>query len=290
MFNGDVKLLLNVGAMRCATTFAWSVLQYNTNIYFPPEKEINFFCYHYKDINILQAVNRLLVASRYFKGACFDPKNLKQISNACTWFHSYLNNPIDYAWYSSLVPDDLGSRYFADFSNTTSFIDEKNFLNIKSMFKDVKVTFIMRNPFNRFLSHLKFELMWNGLLEKVCDMSSDSLKKIITEAFLVEQSDYTRSINNIRNSFGSSSYKFYFSEDIINNPVNFLNSYSSFLEGSGERSIFPAGTEIFNKSPQSNLPKYCVEFAKNVAENVINSLEKIGFNYPPSWLDSLSNL
>ena len=93
---------------------------------------------------------------------------------------------------------------------------------------DAKIVFIIRNPIDRSLSHLKFFHQTRG--KSINELSIDEIKLFLNSKNQTLRSDYLRTLYNYSKVFSPANILVGFYDAIVDNPHAFLNDVVVFLE------------------------------------------------------------
>ena len=121
-------------------------------------------------------------------------------------------------YYISQFNDDKILRGEATPSYLSADIAEK----IHSMFPNIKIIIILRNPVDRLISHYKMR-------KYIYNISQDILSYVYSQPYLIENSLYYEAVNRYIELFGGN-VKIIKFEDFINNQIDTIKDSCEFLD------------------------------------------------------------
>jgi hypothetical protein len=279
----DVSIFFNIGAMKSATSWLFINLRKNGSLITFPEKEIHW----HSDINshssLLSDSFRLDGLKRYCSLLTSNPFETPSTIRDFRWYQRYLTNPVDLEWYKNLFFEDYDDKFVADFSNTYCLLTTDNWKHIKSSYKRVRISYLMRNPFDRFLAHLAFELLWNKIDDTSVNLSRSNLLSIIERSRIFDHSDYTAVIRRLNDVFSDDDIKITTVDDIKIDPVSVLYLYERFLGLSHRLWSREEVSKPENVTPFVELPRAAKDIAASFCERQLEQLAAMNLAIPPSW-------
>ena len=279
------NLYLNVGAMKAGTTWLFSHLSGHPDIHFSAEKEIHYFAHVDTYHTPLDDAIRIQKLGDHAKSMNLDHQSFDQLMSGLDWYVNYARGPIDDAWYERLFALRRGERYSADFSNLNSHLNSAGWDHVKSVARNVKVTYIMRHPMRRLWSHVKFHTKLTGEYEQMLEWDDSEMEKLVRKAFIWNNAEYSRVVKTLIENLEPDQLKIMFFEDIHENPLKSLRDLEAFLQirrhGYDEKLL----SNKVNVSSQESLPQSFQNIFRADLANDAREVEAYGLTLPKSWDD-----
>lgn len=231
---------LGIGVQRGASTWLWSNLRKHPDIWLPPVKELHYFdrSLKYRSPSYL-ADDRLLdrlfseeTHNRKFQRILkrnltkWMPKALLQRDfETLIWRYRYLSGHINDDWYRSLFKPGQG-KIKGDITPAYSILESDDIAHIKSLFPDIKIILILRNPMDRAWSYVCYESQqrrFHGMddLQKV--------KGVINGPTQTMRGDYLSILETWESHFPADQIYIGFYEDVLQRPGYVINEIFDFL-------------------------------------------------------------
>jgi len=276
-------LFLGVGAMKAGTTWITEHLSSHPDIHFSYEKELSYFSYiHNEDSKFfLSDANRMDKITGFINIA--NTTHIDNMRDIMHWSCNYLSNPIDDQWYKNNFSFQGNKKFSADFSNLYAHLDVAGWNHIKSVTKNLKVIYIMRNPIDRLWSHVKFQLEIDGRLDDARSWTKDQLYQYANVEHILRNAEYTRIVKTLNKNLNDQQLLILFYEDIINNPVGLLNNIEKFLNIEQREYCINELNEKINASGYFEMPKFFYELFKEKLNSQVENLSKFNLIIPKSW-------
>lgn len=222
---------IGIGAQKAGTTWLWANLGSHPDIWMPPIKELHYFTRSpdYPSPNWL--------ASTGVGGRFFGRKPRQQFMRR--WLRARLQKhlPIpDWAllrwemryffahysdeWYISLFEPGAG-QVTGEISPAYCILNALDVARVKTLLPDVKIIFMLRNPIERAWSQIRFD--------KAHEESLATVVAFVNGAHQSLRSNYVRTINHWRASFGEEQFFLGFYEDVQHHPQQLLSQLCDFL-------------------------------------------------------------
>jgi len=169
------------------------------------------------------------------------------------WTCRYFLEPCSDEWYKSLFAPS-GSRLAGEITPAYSILTREDVLNIKQLFPQLKIIFLVRNPIERAWSHLRYDYKTG----KVSDLSDlEEVKSVVDSASQELRSDYLRSYRIWTGVFGKKQVHLDFYDRIREFPKTLLEDVGAFLDLSDPKGLYEAGTSDrrVNASPKRDMPE-----------------------------------
>ena len=277
------NLLLGVGAMKSATTWVFRILSENPDIYFSPEKEIHYFAH----INRVQ--DPLNLTQRYlrFKNAIqrTNPQKVDglELRSKILWYANYLSDPIDDIWYLNLFPHRGVQKYCADFSNLYCHLDDEGWQNVRRIAHNLKVIYIMRDPWRRLWSHIRFHAAIVGRFDDLKCWGAEEISAFAKKDYIWMNTRFSKCVESLKKNLSRSELRIYFYEDIHEECSSWLGELENFLEIPHRvysNEILFTNVNVTDALP---MPEFFYELFQKEFEREIDRLEKLGMTVPNSW-------
>jgi hypothetical protein len=275
------NLHLGAGAMKAGTTWLYSQLIDHPDLYFTPEKEIHFIDAYFNKTNVLSLKNRLDRAKAAMERGT--TREYPGYFHNLKWYSIYLQNNIDFSWYSDLFSLNKTQKLNCDYSNLTCQIDEKSWTVIQNLVKELKVTYVLRDPLKRLWSHLKFHHQYAGLKIDFESWTELEFKEYLEKPFIKMNSQYDKWNNIMSKSLDKEQYKVFYFEDFIHDSIRSLRSLEHFLNISEHKYNLEKIRNKVNPSVSKPMPKNFIEASKIVLHHEYSSLAKSGVTMHDKW-------
>jgi hypothetical protein len=254
----EKRFVLGVGAQKAGTTWLHDYLYQRGDVFLPRRKEMHYFDAKYRpSFYGRQKPNHLLDVD-----AGKDPESLKG-SNAYKEF------------FRKRVPRDI--EFFGEITPSYAAIGEPGFQEIRSLFPNLRVIFIMREPVDRFYSQVR--MFRDKLAEK--GKPPRDLEKLIDDPKFAERSTYEGTVTALDAVFRPEQiiYLFYetlFREESIRNLCEALGmhyqpaDFQTVVNSGGKPSSIPS--DIHERLLEKFQPTYA--FCRS----------RFGADLPAQWL------
>jgi len=223
------NLLLCVGAQKSGTTWLHAQLKDHPQIGFSNVKEIHYFNTIHKGSLLLtrRKVNRLekliknnrMALERYFANLSAGKPVNKGLQQ--------LLAPVDDPWYIDQFAKNK-HKYCADFTPEYALLPDSGFENIKTVSKNRKIIFIMRDPVDRAKSAMRYFYETQG--KTINDISHDQIQKLATSDLIIKMSSYDLTIKKLDGHFAQDDVLYLFYEDVMQDKQSAINQVTDFLD------------------------------------------------------------
>lgn len=277
------NLFLGVGAMKAGTTWVYKLIEKHPDIYFSYEKEIHYFAEIDLNLNPLslgQRYTRFQDATKVIDSAKLDAFMLR---HKLMWYASYLSEPVDDSWYLNLFSHRGQQKYCTDFSNLYCHLDSKGWQHVRTIAKNIKAIYILRNPWERLWSHIRFHCAIVGEFDNLKNWNKHDVHAFATKKHMWINTEYSKSVKSLRHNLSYDEHRIYFFEDIHLDQEKWLKELEGFLEiGSFEYDEQLLNSKI-NVSAKLQMPHFFPDLFREVFEKEIDELERLGLDIPDSW-------
>jgi len=289
---------LGIGVQKSASSWLWSMLKEHDAIWMPPRKEL-----HYFDRNLTYPSPSFLASDKLedrlngeeahnilFRQKVeneLDTLNDNDIEKI-TWYKKYFLEPAyNDEWYKSLFEEGNG-KIKGEITPAYSILNIEDIRHIKTLFPDLKIILIFRNPIDRAWSQLRFYITRN-ILTVHNDM--DKIKAFIDSGIQETRGNYIQIFNNWTSVFPEEQIFIGFYDEIMENPKSFIGKISNFLEIDKEPLL---NSNLLNQKVNVSVE---IEMSKEIksylVEKYIVDIEKMAdmFDiYPNRWLEKSMKL
>lgn len=277
------NLFLSVGAMKAGTTWLYEQLKDHPDILFTPEKEIHYLANAVGIENQLNHRNRLLklkaVLERFGKG---NPKYISEHIDEIDWYVRYAKpKEISNDWYKELFSDQ-GRKYCADFSNLYCQMGTEGWNNVRSLAKNIKVIYTLRNPLDRVWSHYKFHLKWIGKENEVISLGFEEFKNTLDKEHFWQNAKYADNYANLKTALRDNELMLLYFDDFRKSPVLMLNKICEFLDISTIDIKSENLEKKVNRTKEFKFPEAWRDYANQKLSTEIEAMQNSGL-WKESW-------
>ena len=274
------KIYFNIGLMKTGTTWLYSILKNQNNIYFTPEKELHF-------MQMMSDSNFRNFDSKYDQFLKFSRKlknneNMNDIQKVrkLKWYLNYLKSGASFEWFDKLYPTNFDG-YCCDFSNLSWKANKQLWMDVFDRYDQVKTSIIFRDPLSRLWSHAKFH--FKILHGKDFDLDENEGVKFIKKYDFIENSSYDLVLTQIENTIGLDRLLILFQEDFPRNPHENIQKIENFLKMKFDCERISGLNDRVNESAKINMPKWLKDNFGNMHEKSLQAFEKRSIDYPEDW-------
>jgi len=260
-----------IGAQRSGTTWLHRVLSQHERLWLTPVKELHYFDKQSIKLGVLSKYERHRARFWSFKRAAIDPR----------WFCRYWFMPRGDGWYGKLFRRARQRGKIAgEITPAYAALSEQKWDQIHSLFPEVRLIFVMRDPITRTWSALR-----NNMKKGRIDPSSsvEDLIGLSLKSSISSRSDYIRSIRMVESRFGSERLHCCFFEELSRRPSAFADAIFEFLgvDPMGEDLTLPAAV---NSAARGDQPPLALQqaLAKEYLPMVDDLAERFG-DVPREW-------
>ena len=219
-----------IGAQRSGTTWLHRVLSQHDKLWLTPVKELHYFDKQSIKLGVLNKYERHRARFWSLKRAAIDPR----------WFGRYWFLPRGDEWYGKLFRRARASgKITGEITPAYAALSDQRWDQIHSLFPDIRLIFVMRDPIMRTWSALR-----NNMKKGRIDPSSsvEDLIELSLKSSIASRSDYLRAIQVVESRFGADQLHCCFFEQLIAEPAVFADSMFRFLgvNSLGDDLVVPA--------------------------------------------------
>lgn len=272
---------LCIGAQKAGTTWLYETLSRHPDIWLPPIKELHYFdeIYvpegHYR-ARLKSFQNKVNNYIEYLEKPPYKPYDdntihkRKEFFELCEFF--LIKNDTDYRNY--FIRNSGNAKVFGEMTPEYALLPTEGFDRIKSIFPDIHILFIIRDPIARAWS--EFRMVANNRGISPTELS-DQMKAI------PQRSNYGRTIDNVRNSsinnFKVMLYEDLFSEDSLREILTFLN-----LSPNIPQSMIEMTGRVVHEGKSISAPDEFIGRAREIMRPVHDAVVAEGFMINDKWL------
>jgi len=212
------------GTTRSGTTFLYKHLRDHPQVWLPPQKELHYFSYQrdhgFANRKHLKHLRKLVPAAR-------DAMHGKRGTTAeLAWQARYLFGPRSDAWYRSLY-DMTGPLVTGQIEPTYAVIGPDAVDSVHTMFPDVRLIYMMRDPIERAWSSVTKSTAKNKnrSMDEVTD--ADMFEKLDRSA--IRMSTYIDHIERWERGFPEREILYGFYDEIVEDPSAFIARICAFI-------------------------------------------------------------
>ena len=274
------KLFLSIGAMKAGTTWLSQVLRRHPQVYISPEKEIHFLYHWYADRNVLSSAERPMRAAqveRRYQNA----SNANVREAVAEWLRHYLRDEDGWDWYRGLLTPARRNIYPADFSNLSCHISEEAWRDVARHVGDLKVLYVLRNPYDRLWSHVRFHLGLQGRTDEIGRWDRDEFLSFVQADHIWKNNNYAENIAALKAGVGDDLPLILFYDDMEGDQYGTLAKIAAYLR---IKNIWtPGSLRRVNVSPHVERPAFFYDVLRPFVESEIGRLEAMGYPVPADW-------
>ncbi|HEY3776691.1 MAG TPA: sulfotransferase [Rhizomicrobium sp.] len=198
----DKTFVLGVGAQKAGTSWLRSYFFSRDDIYLS-RTEMHFFDAKH-GLDSPRRTERLLEKASRRKKAIGQNLNLKlehlKLGSDCTSYKDFFRRQ---------VPEHV--NFFGEITPSYSLIGEAGYREVREIFRNVRIIFIMRDPVERFYSHVRMNRSRRISAQSPQD---DVLRRLECDSY-VDRSRYQVTISNLENVFSRNELLYLFYETLF---------------------------------------------------------------------------
>lgn len=278
------KLLLCVGAAKTGTTWLYRNLNRNPDLWFTPEKELNYFFTRHGWFDRLSQESRTERRRRFEQNGRREPASFYE--SRLAWYRRFEDGEITPDWYRGLFAEMPETAWACDFSPSTSLISPQGWREVAEFAPEVKIIYVLREPLARLWSHAKFHATLSGRLDDFRAMSLQEMWSFTDKANLALDGDYGTHLDGVYRKIPRENVYVLNYARIATDPNDALREVEAFI-GVGRSPAPKAGVdERINTSEKLPMPEgfgapYRDRFRRESA-----LLVRLGVDFAQSWRDA----
>ena len=278
------KLFLSVGAMKAGTTWLYDKFKLHPEIHFGFEKELHFHAQKYGVGNPLSLERRRRRAEVVLRKLLKSHEHRREVERCIRWYVHFVGVPVDDDWFEQLMTmDRSGDGYIADFSNLTCHLKSDHWMDLRKSVEQLRVIYILRDPVERVWSHYKYHLKFAK--HPSADVPSENIngfKRILDKKWFIRNSFYSNVIRTLNASLDQREFMICYFEDMVSEPLSFLQSIESFLSIRFLDFDSSSLRERKNASTGVSMPEEWRAYAANLLAPEIAWLKESSY-WHPKW-------
>jgi len=276
------NLLFSIGAMKAGTSWLYENLKYHPDIDTVPIKEIHYFWEKHGAFSLLTRPQRIDVAVYHLNRVLPDcaPHDVPAL---LAWFAQFLSEPIDDVWLANLFRARGRKRYCAEFSNMNSVLSPEGWNHARSLTKNIRIIYTIRNPLERMWSHARFQAAILGKFDELNSWGPEQFNSLLDEGGIVAHGAYSQVIRRLREGFSDDEYIICNYEDMRKEPLKTLRQIEEFLGLSPFD--YPEGDLLFvhNETRKMTMPSEFVSTVKHHVNQELEELQRLNIDTPLDW-------
>jgi len=294
----DIKVdFLGIGVQKSASSWLWSLLKEHDAVWMPPRKELHYFD------RSLDYPSPSFLASDNLKERLNDqkPHNIlfrqkleeelsRQVSSSDEnreWYLNYFLGTYSDAWYQSLFEQGKG-KIKGEITPAYSILNKKDIEHIHTLFPNLKIILILRDPIERAWSQARFYMTRNKF---EVDSNLDEIKKFIDSDIQVTRGDYVSILRNWSSVFSEEKLFIGFYDEVSNTTEEFVVKICKFLE---IENIYLNKSQLLNKkvnvSIKIEMPKEIEKYLVTKYLDDMKYLSDLFASYPKRWFEKYENI
>lgn len=223
------RLYLNAGQMKAGTTYLFGILKHHREIYFSPEKELNYLSQRYGTVRILSDFVRRRKAQQFALKELSSDRSIYRYQYLLQWAADYLRPVATPGWYEDMFKGIRDGQWAADFSNLTCTMPVDGLRQVEQMADEVRVTYCFRDPVARAFSHAKFHLQFGKQDSDLTRLPEDALRALLTSPSILPQSQTEEHIDRLLAAFGPARVRLIQCEEMWADPQKTVDAICRFL-------------------------------------------------------------
>lgn len=223
------KLYLNAGQMKAGTTYLFGIMKAHRQIFFSPEKELNYLSQRYGTVRILSDHVRMRKAKQFVGQETESNRPIYRYQYLLQWASNYLRPVNTPGWYEDMFTGIREDQWAADFSNLTCTISAEGLQQVAGLADELRVTYCFRDPIARAFSHAKFHLRFGGRSSDLTALGADELRALLLSPNILPQSQTETHVETLISALGEDRVRLIQCEDMWTNPEKTTENICSFL-------------------------------------------------------------
>lgn len=269
-------MFIGIGAQKAGTTWLANYLSSHPEVFMSPLKELHYFnskhihpifnTFFVRDIRKILKDNNGQLDNRQLRKVLLNLERLDILDN-----EDYMN------FYKRRVRDQ---KVFGEITPAYSMLSRDVYEEISRLHDDVKFIFGMRNPADRFWSHLRHARKYNENF----DPKENFYKKLNDREF-IKRTNYKRTILELEKAVNRDNIFYYFYEDLFSEKgKDVVKELTKFL---GIDYIEPDFDKNINVSEKIDIDDNLKNVAIKKFEYVVKFVDKhFNGNIPENWKSS----
>ena len=287
----EKKHLICLGAAKAGTTWLSEQCRRHPSFFMPPMKEIHYFQSVYGQVDRLAPIRRLNQVAKFLssstiaiEGADDEKKRqrlMRRQARLAKWYALYAAGRIDEKWYLRLFDGAESDQFLCDFSAASCKVSVAGVEAMYRLSGQTYVVYILRDPFDRLVSHTKFHAKFVGDIKWMRRAKRAEVESYVRDRSLIEDSLYAHRIEQFREKFGKDRLLLLDFDELRRQPVEFLNRLSAFLNV--PRFAAVESSRGTNPGPDLMLPEGAFDSFRSETDAEVDRLVNIGVDFAAKW-------
>ncbi|MCZ0814020.1 MAG: sulfotransferase family protein [Pseudomonadota bacterium] len=284
----DRPFIICIGAQKTGTTWLFRALGQHPDIAAPPVKELHYF--DHVHIGNRALVRRMTDVAAQIRSEFPDlvarfkaERTLPEDPDLARRFTFAFGEPSD-EWYLSLFPQ---KGMALDITPAYSALPASGYRHIGEMSSDIRLVFVLRNPFDRILSQLRYRHRpdireYQGREKhELSNVTDEELLELARSPGVIARSDYATTLRRVWNEIPSERVFHFFYDDLRADPVGFAQQLCGCV--GLDPTLLPAPQpQRVNATAQYAFSDHVLNEVRNISEPLVEDLAQL-IEIPASW-------
>ncbi len=271
-----------IGAQKSGTTWLARVLSSHPDMFMSPVKELHYFD-HIGGLTQHLSERKLRSRNRKFLQRLLTQwHRFRELKMQRSWYKTYLNGPIDDAWYAALFRDREGKRFAGEATPEYAIIGEAGFQHLARLAPNARLLFIMRNPVTR---------AWSQALHHCRTTRRDAMRIRTPELIRIMEDapnfealcDYAATLETVARVFPAEQIMTMFYEDMHQDREGALRKVCAFIGITFDPRALPELGRRFNRSQDVPLPDEMRAHLRERLRGQASRVKAITGRVPAAW-------
>jgi hypothetical protein len=155
---------------------------------------------------------------------------------------------------------------------------------LKTLCKNIKVAYSLRDPVKRLWSHTRFHAAVNGVFDSLRDWNVDEFREFLKSTDMVLHGTYSQVIKKIRHHLKPDQFELFYFEDFRDRPLEELRRLEKFL------SIGPkeyTSLDFHNPTQNLDMPEAFLSASCDILLAELDRLQGLNIRNPERWTTRL---
>ena len=283
-------MFVGIGAQKAGTSWLADYFQKHDEVLMSPLKELHYFDRFYAEKTYRGFTERFKKAleSTVKRVTPEDTAENRALLEKCDLLLRRLKMGVDpdafLDYFRSLY---RGEKIFGEISPSYSVLDRRAFEEMRKIHPEVRIIFIMRNPVDRYWSHLRFRIQQNPEFDPV-----KQFERKLSVPMYFERTDYRKTVNELEAVFNKEEILYLFYEHLFakearqaDRELEKVCDFFGISRRPAEREKVVRKSKGISLDPE--LRKKGIRHFLPVYEFV---RERFGEETPRSWIEDMENL
>ncbi|MBZ0163630.1 MAG: sulfotransferase [Notoacmeibacter sp.] len=262
-----------IGAQKSGTTWLHENIVKHPNVWMPPVKELQYFNQLYMPdhrkwvgSHLARHVRQALIHNLNHKDS--DEWDLERLH----WLLEIAVKEVDDDWYGNIFSRAPWDTICGEITPEYSLLPAAGIAHVRKLNPNAKIIFLMRDPIDRALSHLR--------MLKSANANIDYLEAVKYKD-IYDRSDYITIINKWIRAVSEKNILLLYLEDIEKKPFEALRAICEFIQIPFIEKIFTEAEKVIFKGEKHKVPKSIYEDLKVRYESIYDRFAE----YDPQQAD-----